>query len=402
MQKEYVLFSRDYYPSFGGVAHYTFNFFNSLKKLKPETSLIVIKGSTGGDHIHFSNIVHERNLGNRFLDSFFPFRKLNTILHYFNIRRQSQQDIKEYSLQNRHLIVTACYDIQTLIFLEECAKKKISYSIVLHGLDIIKQKQWPNLKWTQLFYKVIAASENLIFNSKATKRLFDESIEINKRSTVLYPGIDPTYIDNELKIKNIEEDNFIEQLGSDLLLLSVGSLVKRKGFDIAIRAFKDNLETIKSSGIKYLIAGNGAQKEELESVIAENDLSDKVQLLGGISDGLKFKLMKRSSLFLMPSYTMDGNDIEGFGIVFLEAAYLNNYIIGGASGGMPEAIAPSPQGSALKINGSQDQAVLSEQLNVVLSQIIEKGKIETNADWISNFYWDALIPDFLHFLNNNK
>ncbi len=397
MQKEFVLFSRDYYPGFGGVAHYTSNFFTFLRKKRPDTSLIVMEGSTGGENIHYSNIVHQRKLGEQFLDGLAPFRKLNTYSHYQHIRKQSRKDIEEFSLKEKHLIVTACYDIQTLLFLDECRNEAVSYSIVFHGLDLIKQTTWPNQKWVSLFKKVVKASKNLLFNSKATQQLFSEKLQLKKNSTIVYPGIDPDYINDQLKVENLKEDEFIKSLNAEVLILSVGSLVKRKGFDIAIKAVKTNIEQLKGKRINFLIAGDGSQREELESIISANNLHANVQLLGAVSESLKFKLLQKSSLFLMPSYTMGGNDIEGFGIVFLEAAYLNNYIIGGASGGMPEAIAPLPQGRSIEINNKDDSDQLAKNISIVLNQILNGENAIVNPNWISNFHWASIVEHFLQF-----
>ncbi len=92
------------------------------------------------------------------------------------------------------------------------------------------------------------------------------------------------------------------------LVLSVGRLVKYKGFDVLI-------EAAKSIDATFLIVGEGIERDNLQSLIERNDLQEKVLLRGALSERDLIVLYHAASIFVLSSVT----DAETFGIVQLEA-----------------------------------------------------------------------------------
>jgi phosphatidylinositol alpha-1,6-mannosyltransferase len=115
-----------------------------------------------------------------------------------------------------------------------------------------------------------------------------------------------------------------------ITFLSVGSLTKKKGFDLVISALAAGLPGGRE--FRYLIAGSGPEMESLKALARELGINDSVEFLGSVSDETKDVCYKRADVFVMPSR------IEGFGIAFLEAAAHGLCIVGSRAGGIPEAV----------------------------------------------------------------
>ena len=137
-----------------------------------------------------------------------------------------------------------------------------------------------------------------------------------------------------LKHKNQEiVDNL--KLERNKVILTVGRLVKRKGVDIVITSLPRVLEKVPNA--IYLVVGEGPDRRNLEKLAEELNLRGKVIFTGFVSDADLPKYYTVCDVFIMTSRDING-DIEGFGIVFLEANACAKPVIGGKSGGMYDAV----------------------------------------------------------------
>jgi phosphatidylinositol alpha-1,6-mannosyltransferase len=120
------------------------------------------------------------------------------------------------------------------------------------------------------------------------------------------------------------------------MLLSVGRLQRRKGHDLAIAA----IDTLRHDlpGLRYVIVGDGEERGRLERMVADRDLGGHVTFRGAVPSGELPAYFSACDVFLLPN-RIDQGDIEGFGIVFLEAAAAERPVIAGNTGGVPEAVA---------------------------------------------------------------
>jgi phosphatidylinositol alpha-1,6-mannosyltransferase len=101
--------------------------------------------------------------------------------------------------------------------------------------------------------------------------------------------------------------------------------------------------------VRYVIVGDGEERPRLEQLIAEHHLEDRVFFAGVVPPGELPAHYAACDIFLLPNRA-DGGDIEGFGIVFLEAAATGKPVIGGDNGGVPEAVERDVTG--LLVNGA--------------------------------------------------
>ena len=124
------------------------------------------------------------------------------------------------------------------------------------------------------------------------------------------------------------------------LLLTLARLVPRKGHLAVVEAVADLADRV--PGIRYVIAGDGPMRAEIERRARILRVEDRVVFAGNVSEEEKIDLLHACDLFVMPNrdVPLPGGvpDTEGFGIVFLEAACCGKQVVGGREGGASEAV----------------------------------------------------------------
>jgi len=86
----------------------------------------------------------------------------------------------------------------------------------------------------------------------------------------------------------------------------------------------------------YLVAGDGEYRKNLENLVKKNNLEKSVIFTGRVEDSELPALYSLSDVFIMIPRELEDGDVEGFGIVLLEAQYFGKPVIGTNSGGIPE------------------------------------------------------------------
>ena len=117
------------------------------------------------------------------------------------------------------------------------------------------------------------------------------------------------------------------------VLLTLGRLVRRKG----VAWFVENVVPRLDSDITYIIAGAGPEHARISAAIADRGVADRVIMLGRVSDAEKELLLHCADIFVQPNIPVSG-DIEGFGLVVLEAAAHGLVVIASALEGLCDAI----------------------------------------------------------------
>jgi len=124
--------------------------------------------------------------------------------------------------------------------------------------------------------------------------------------------------------------------GEETIILSVGAVKPRKGFDISIQA----ISRLQKEKIKYLIVGDTHDtsfSNKLQEIITSEGLAGKVEFLGKVSDKELVRLYHVCDIFLLTPKNVDFN-VEGFGLVYLEANACGKPVIGTYGCGAEDAI----------------------------------------------------------------
>lgn len=160
-----------------------------------------------------------------------------------------------------------------------------------------------------------------------------------------------------LEVRRIPHGVFLPQGKEDALpagisgsyILSVGAIKRRKGYHISIPVFAEVAR--KHRDLIYVIVGNPKQSpdyfKELEEIAEREGVKDRIIYLSNLSASELASVYKNAELFLLMSQNIKG-DVEGFGLVFLEAAAYGLPVIGSKDTGAEDAIAHERNGYLLE------------------------------------------------------
>ncbi len=190
------------------------------------------------------------------------------------------------------------------------------YIVTIHGSDIFKTT---GNFFLQLPVKIaLKNARNVIAVSEAISKACQEIGVSSDRIQVIPTGID------------IQKFPYGDPDHRENRLLYVGSLIKRKGVIYLLKAMKKVKE--EWPDYKLLIVGEGVLREELETYVHKNDLTNHVSFLGTKSQSDVASLMRQSKLFILPSTE------EGQGAVLIEAMASGTPCIGSKTGGIQHVI----------------------------------------------------------------
>lgn len=209
------------------------------------------------------------------------------------------------------------------------------YAVVFHGLDL-RLARGPWKRW--LLRRICRRASVLVANSEATKDELRKRVPgAGNKLITLTPGVEDRQVPTRADARRA--------LGLDdrtPVVLSVARLVPRKGIDIALRAMS---RIQRRSDVEYVVIGDGPDAERLEAVAGE--CRARVRWVKTAEEDEKWLWFAASDVFLLPVRD-EGADVEGFGIVFLEAALAGVPSVAGESGGAPEAVRHERTGLVVK------------------------------------------------------
>ena len=146
-------------------------------------------------------------------------------------------------------------------------------------------------------------------------------------------------------------------------LLTVGRLIPRKGQDVVIRAM--GMLRTRYPQLRYVVVGDGPDRERLQHLVAEHSLQDRVRLVGRLGAEQLEGALQDADLFVMPAREESGGDTEGYGLVFLEAGARGLPVVGGRSGGVPAAVVSGENGEL--VDRPQEPEAVAQVLGSLLS-----------------------------------
>jgi phosphatidyl-myo-inositol dimannoside synthase len=185
------------------------------------------------------------------------------------------------------------------------------------------------------------------------------------------------------------------------VVLCVSRLVPRKGQDTLIRAWPRVLAARAAAGGPepvLLIVGDGPYRKDLERLAGRLGVTGSVRFTGPVPEADLPGYYAAAGIFAMPCRTRRGGlDVEGLGIVYLEASAAGLPVIGGDSGGAPDAIEPGESGYVVP---GRDLGALVSRLTGLLADPVaaaamgEKGQAWVHREW----RWDLVAARLEHIL----
>jgi glycosyltransferase involved in cell wall biosynthesis len=256
---------------------------------------------------------------------------------------------------------------------------KAKATATVYGLDIIYPR-FGYKYYTAFFLKM--ADRIFAISQYTMEQCVSQGIP-RKKIRVITPGIKIT------KIKPYSESTLSELLAKYHLpierkktLLSLGRLTERKGN----YWFLENVFPKLPDEYVYVIAGDGPERKRITSLIHDLDLTDRVFILGSVSEEEKSCLYQIADLFIMPNIFVK-NDQEGFGITLIEAGLHGVPVIASKIEGICDAVIDQKTGLLVEEKDAQDF------LEAVMNCNIDR----TNLPEIIalNFDWKNLIKEYL-------
>ncbi|MCS7006797.1 MAG: glycosyltransferase family 4 protein [Thermoleophilia bacterium] len=207
---------------------------------------------------------------------------------------------------------------------------------MVHGLDL----SLDNVPYRSLVTRALRGTEIVLANSESTANLARELGVPPERLHVLRLGAeapDLTIDDRREARARLNEDLGVS---SDCtLVLTLGRLVRRKGVAWFVEAVVPRL----AEDVVYVVAGEGDEAARIRATAARGGLSDRVRLLGRVDDAMRERLLRGVDLFVQPNVEVPG-DVEGFGLVVVEAALRGTPVVAADLQGLAEAVADGETG----------------------------------------------------------
>lgn len=259
----------------------------------------------------------------------------------------------------RTLLTAHRYDIVLLgdgvlsivgFFLKACYPKKAAVSIV-HGLDLTYRNSFYQALWVKHF---LPSLDGLIAVSRETRATAIAKNIPEEKIVVIPNGIEPGALQGRYERKDLEK-----LLGEDLadkqVLLTTGRLVKRKGAEWFIRAVLPQLPV----SVIYVLAGAGAEEENIRTALRETSAEGRVRILGRVSDADRNLLLNTADIFIQPNIRVPG-DMEGFGIAVIEATACKRPVIASNLEGLKDALCQNESGILVEPEnaGAFEEAIL--------------------------------------------
>lgn len=233
----------------------------------------------------------------------------------------------------------------------------LPFVVFVHGMDIFVPLRSPRKRF---FLRFILKRSSMVFAASTFTKEQVLSLGVPQDSvTVLTPAVSAFSAPPRVKQKSFSERK-------NFSILSVGRLVARKGFDTVLRALPALLAVCPD--VRYVLIGSGEYQDTLLSIIHELQLEKYVRIFEHVSDVELVDFYADADVFAMPNRRVGAFDMEGFGIVFLEAALFGKPSIAGRDGGASDAVLHERTG--LIVHG--------ENVSEVTEALI---RLYTNADF---------------------
>jgi glycosyltransferase involved in cell wall biosynthesis len=216
----------------------------------------------------------------------------------------------------------------------------IRFFIYLHGDDVLCPLK--NFLFKRLFELTLNRAEAIVCNSNFTEAFLQSNFHVTTPTHIINPTVRPAKFGDPAKLMSSEVlrtqvRNVLGIPTSSIIVLSVGRLVRRKGFESII----EQIPRLLADGfnVYYLVCGTGPMEDELRAQSEELGVASKVIFAGYVSDEDLAGFYSACDIFaLVTFFDAAAKSIEGFGIVYLEAGLFSKPVLASRSGGVEDAV----------------------------------------------------------------
>ena len=214
---------------------------------------------------------------------------------------------------------------------------------VAHGLDVtfsFRPYQWVIPRVLRHLDRIVCISES------AMAACIARGVAI-ERCVIVRPGVSLPAV---LPPRRTARERLAEMVGRPLdgmgVLITVGRQVRRKGVVWFLESVYAELAA-QTGDVHYVIVGDGPESDRVRAAVARLGLDDRVSLAGTISEDALLHAYVAADLFVMPNMPVPG-DMEGFGLVALEAAAHGLPVLAADLEGIRDAVVPGLTGELVQ------------------------------------------------------
>lgn len=237
---------------------------------------------------------------------------------------------------------------------------------ITHGHEVWWAKL-PPFKW--IFKYSTKSIDVLTYLGEFTRSAMAPAVSPQTLMVQIAPGIPIDHFVPAAKSQSLIRELDLE---SKQVIVSVGRLVHRKGQDKLLEALPNIL--LQHPDVVLLFVGVGPRRKKLDQLVKKFDLAPYVRFVGRATYESLPRYFQLGDLFVMPSRSrLAGLEVEGLGIVYLEASACGVAVVAGASGGAPDAVVQGVTG--VVVDGT-DVAEITRVINDLLdhpAQLKEMG-----------------------------
>lgn len=232
-------------------------------------------------------------------------------------------------------------------------QRGLPYVVFAHGMDV----GMPHGRRRWLCRMILRDAERVLANSYATHDLLLNLGVPPAKITVLTPGVAPPTRVAGHTLQTLRERY---RLDGHNILLSVGRLVRRKGHRLILEALPRLLGA--TPNLRYVVVGDGPYRSPLARLAGRLHVIPHVHFTGQVTAVERSAWYELCDIFVLTPEAPLRGDIEGFGLVYLEANSYAKPVVGTRVGGVGEAIVPGQTGLLVAPGDSRALAAAMGQL----------------------------------------
>jgi phosphatidylinositol alpha-1,6-mannosyltransferase len=158
-------------------------------------------------------------------------------------------------------------------------------------------------------------------------------------------------------------------------------LIPRKGIDTVIRALRRL-----PADVVYRVVGSGPDEARLRLLARSEDVVERVHFLGRLDDRALADEYRRCTMFVLPARRTPGGDLEGYGLVYFEAAAWGRPVVAGRSGGEVDAVVDGQTGVLVHGEAVDEvtqtiRALLADPHRLQALGAAGRQRVETTHNW---------------------
>jgi glycosyltransferase involved in cell wall biosynthesis len=380
-RRRIVILTEDSKPALGGIAEYLHQLALAASVTHDVLIVTSVRGAEAlnpGLPFRYREVRWFRQQETHFGDGFMPARRLNTLAWHLSSRRRVRALLARiHAEQPNSTYVLGRVSRVTYRWCVAVSDLGLEYSAIGYGLELVEALPSP---WSRRRKDMVDGATHWFAISRDTSAKLSRFGVSDPRQSLLLPGAacpdgpPPTDASRRALRERLG-------LGERPFLLSLCHLRHRKGIDLAIEAFA--LLSSEFPTLCYVAAGDGPEHDALTALAHARGVSERVVFPGAVDEATKAVLFTECEYFVLPTRD-EPNDVEGFGIVYLEAGWYGKAVIGGANGGVPEAVADGVTGLLV---ATRDAAALTDAMRrlsrdpAVAAELGRRGHDRTTRDF---------------------